>query len=315
MNETMAKVLITDDVHPLLLEGLKNLDFDIHYDPSISRDWVLQHIQEYTGIIINSRMYMDEEMIENGSQLNFIGRLGSGLEIIDQECAKKNQVKVYNSPEGNCNAVAEHALGMILALANQLLKADRQVRNLTWDREANRGWELKGKTIGIIGYGHTGSSFARVLSGLGVHVLAYDLYKTDYAEKDDHVQEVTLDYLQQGSDIISLHVPLNDSTHHLVSKSFLQKCKDDLVLINTSRGPVVNTYDLIDALDQGKLKGACLDVFENEKISTWTPTEKRLYTRLYENDNVILSPHVAGWTKESKEKLAKVLMDKISCSF
>lgn len=314
MNEIMSKILITDHVHPLLKKGLEKLGFEVHYEPDILRPLVLNHIEKYTGLIINSRMYVDRDMLDRGVNLKFIGRLGSGLEIIDLEYAKERGVHVHNSPEGNCNAVAEHALGMLLALANNLHVADREVRNFQWNREKNRGWELRGKTIGIIGFGHTGSHFARVLKGLDVNILAYDKYKNNYAENEPAVTEVELDFLIQGSDIISLHVPLNESTQYLVSKMFLQKCKDGVVLINTSRGPVVDTKALLDALDRKKVLGACMDVFENEKTSTWTPDEKRLYDRLYDKDNVILSPHIAGWTSESKEKLAKVLLDKISCS-
>ncbi len=305
------KVLITDDVHPLLIEGLEAEGFQCDFHPHISLQSVHDIVPEYTGLIINSKIRVDKTLLDKASKLRFVGRLGSGMEIIDQVHAAQKQVAVYNAPGGNCNAVGEHALGMLLALANNLLRADAQVRQKIWQREANRGFELQGKTIGIIGFGHTGSSFAQKLAGMQTTVLAYDKYKKHYASGYRYVEEVDLATLQQQSDIISFHLPLTDETHHFADNAFWKKCKNNVIIINTSRGNVVRTDHLVDALLSGKIKGACLDVFENEKPSTFIKEEEQLYRQLYELPQVILSPHIAGWTIESKERLAAILLRKI----
>lgn len=307
----MKKVLITDDAHQLLQEGLEKAGFVCDYQPDISEAEVLRQISRYAGIIINSKIRVDKILLDTATALEFVGRLGSGLEIIDQEYALHKGVAVLSSPEGNCNAVAEHALGMLLAHTNHLIRADSEVRRKLWRREANRGHEIMGKTIGIIGFGHTGSSFAQKLAGLGVKVLAYDKYKKDYATEYAHVVESSLSHLLEESDIISLHLPLTAETRNFVDHSFLKNCKRGLVLINTSRGVIVNTKDLLTALGSGQVSGACLDVFENEKPSTFSEEEERLYNQLYINEKVVLSPHIAGWTYDSKKRLAEVLLRKI----
>ncbi len=307
----MKRVFITDGVHPLLIEGFQTAGFETTYDPSVKLNDVKNQIDQFDGIIINSKIIMDQPMLDAARRLQFIGRLGSGLEIIDLEYARKKNIAVYNSPEGNRNAVAEHALGMLLSLANKLNQADAEVRNFKWNREANRGFEIIGKTLGIIGFGHTGSTFAKKMEGLGVKVLAHDKYKKHFANTFRYVEEVPLNYLIQNSDIVSFHLPLTDDTSHFFDKKFLEHSKDGLVVINTSRGKVVNTKDLIDALLSGKVSGACLDVFENEKPHLFNEEEKIMYDKLYGFENVVLSPHVAGWTYESKEKLAQILLDKI----
>jgi D-3-phosphoglycerate dehydrogenase len=309
------KVLITDHTHDILEKGFQELGMVVDYLPEIPRDEVKKVIKDYTGIVINTRMYMDKEMMDLGTDLKFIARLGSGLEIIDLDYARAKGIHVVNSPGGNCNAVGEHALGMLLALANNLVASDREVRSLIWEREKNRGWAIDGRTVGIIGFGHTGSHFARKLRGFDVRILAYDKYKKNYTKDWPMVSESSLDEVIEGSDIISLHVPLTEDTKHLVSKTFLRQCKKGCVLINTSRGQVVDTLALVEALEHGWLSGACLDVFENEKPSTWSKEEHSLYQRLYDRSNVVLSPHVAGWTVESKKKLSQILVQKISRLF
>ena len=251
-------------------------------------------------------------MLDKAVQLKFIGRLGSGMEIIDQAYTKVKGVGVFSAPEGNCNAVAEQALGMLLALLNNLKRADTQVRQKIWDRTGNRGYELMGQTVGIIGFGHTGSQFAKKLSGMGVEILAYDKYKTNYAEGFVNVRETTMEAIFQKATIVSFHLPLTAEIHHLVNKNFIDRFRHKTIIINTSRGKVIETGALIDALESGQVRGACLDVFENEKPYTFTKTEQTLYQRLYQLDNVILTPHIAGWTFESKERLAMVLLKKIS---
>jgi len=307
----MEKVLITDGVHPVLKESLEAAGYVCDYQPSIKLDQVHEIVNDYVGMIINSKIKVDRRMLDNAGQLRIIGRLGSGMEIIDLEYAAQKGVAVFGAPEGNCNAVGEHALGMLLALANNLLRADREVRKKVWRREANRGFELMGKTIGIIGFGHTGTSFARKLAGMDVKVLAYDKYKEQYADSFRYVQEVDLDVLKRESDVISFHLPLSEETHHLVDEQFIEACKDGVILINTSRGQVIKTDALLTNLNNKKVSGACLDVYENEKPETFSREEDQRYALLYEMDQVVLSPHIAGWTRESKQLLAEVLLKKI----
>ena len=311
----MRKVLITDGVHDILPASLEEMGYEVHYDQSIPRTQVLEIIQDYEGIIVNSRMFMDVDMMDRAVQLKFIGRLGSGLDIIDLPYAEKKGIAVINSPEGNCHSVAEHTMGMILTLLNNICRSNSEVRQKKWNREANRGTELRFKTIGIIGFGNTGEALARKLAGWEVQVLSNDKYRTDLPQDMDYVKFTDFESVIQGSDIICLHVPLTNETKWLLEKSVLNQCKDGAILVNVSRGGVVKTADLIEALENGKLSGACLDVFENEKVSSWSNEEHRMYERLYERENVILSPHVAGWTHESKKMLAKVLVDKISQVF
>lgn len=308
----MKKALITDDCHEALLVGLEQLGYTCHFRPEITPEEVSACISEYEGLIINSKIRVDEALLQRAPRLEFVGRLGSGMEIVDREAAATRGVTVVSSPEGNRNAVAEHALGMLLALLNHLLRADREVRQRLWRREANRGFELSGRVVGILGFGHTGSQFARKLAGMEVQVLAYDKYKSGYAADMPWVRETTLSELQQEADILSLHLPLTQETHHLVDASFIQRCKPGFILINTARGACVKTPDLVEALETGQVGGACLDVFENEKPETFSPEEAALYERLYQSDRVILSPHIAGWTHESKQKLAEVLVARLA---
>lgn len=305
------KILITDKVHNDLILGLEELGYEVEYDESMNNTKLRQVVGSLYGVIINSKMLMDREMIEQGKQLRFIGRLGSGMEIIDQEFARQRHIEVFNTPQGNCNAVAEHALGMLLALANNLIRADKQVKQFQWDREGNRGFELKGKTIGIIGFGHTGSAFAGKLSSWELDVLAYDKYKKRYTENFRFVKEANLREIQEKADIISFHLPLTAETHHLVDANFIAKCKDGVIMVNTSRGKVIKTLDLLSALEVGKIGGACLDVFENEKPNSYALSERSMYSTLFSYENVVVSPHIAGWTKESLQLIARICLDKI----
>ncbi|MBK8554256.1 MAG: hydroxyacid dehydrogenase [Lewinellaceae bacterium] len=307
----MKRVLITDDCHPVLKEGLRQMGFECDDLPDITLEETRVSIRQYTGLIINSKILVDRAMLDAATQLRFVGRLGSGMEIVDKFYAAEKGVAVLSSPEGNRNAVAEQALGMLLALANNLLRSDREVRQKVWRREANRGFEIGGKCIGIIGFGHTGSQFARKLAGMDMKVLAYDKYKTGYATDMPWVTETRLEEIMEQADIISLHLPLTPETRHFVDRQFLEKCRKEIILINTSRGTCVKTQDLVTALESGMVLGACLDVFENEKPAAYTAEEEALYERLFAFENVILSPHIAGWTRESKERLATVLLEKI----
>ncbi len=311
----MKKALVTDGVDPLLIEGLEAMGYACDYHPKISLEKTLAMIEPYEGLIINSKILVDRTFLDKASKLEFIGRLGSGMEIIDQKYAAEKGVAVFSAPEGNCNAVGEHALGMLLALANHFLKADHQVRKMIWNREENRGFELKGKTIGLIGFGHTGSTFAKKLEGMEMNILAYDKYKENYTQDFPYVQETNMEQIFAEADIISFHLPLTQEVIHLVNQAYIEKCKDGVVYINTSRGKVIDTKSLIKGLESGKIGGACLDVFENEKPKTFSQEEEETYRELYDFENVILTPHVAGWTFQSKSRLAAVLLDKIGKVF
>lgn len=315
MKQKARKALVTDGVHPILLKKLEAAGYQIDYQPEITLAHVHQCISAYEGLIINSKIIVDDELLGKGELLKWVGRLGSGVEIIDFDAAKKHGVAIESSPEGNRNAVAEHLLGMLLSLFNNLNRIDAEVRNKIWRREAARGIELAGKTVGLIGFGHTGKAFATKLAGMGVQILAYDKFHPHFEDHFPQVKSSTLAEIQQSADIISLHLPLTADTRNLVNAGFIAKCQKEFYLLNSSRGLCVNTSDLIAALEQGKCRGACLDVFENEKPATFTQEESLLLSRLYAHPNVQLSPHVAGWTQESKLKLGLILFEKLCTHF
>jgi len=302
-------VLITDYVHPALLEGLRSAGFSMTYAPEMSRREMEDALRGYTGVVINTRCAIDRAAMASAPSLCWIARLGSGLDIIDLEAAEALGVKVISAPEGNAQAVAEHAMGMLLCLANKLVSADRCVREGDWLREEHRGWELAGKTIGIIGYGNNGSAFARLLKGWDVRVLAYDKYLDHFGNED--VEEVTMDTLLSESDIISLHIPLTPETREMVDSGFLGRCKPGCVLINTSRGKNICLGDVVAALKSGQLGGVCLDVLPYEPPSQGPEAFREEMVVLRQFAQVVLSPHVAGWTVESKRKIAEVLVEKI----
>ena len=307
------RVFVTDHVHEVLIDGLERLGYRVDYEPKVSLEVVRHRAKTYSGLVINSKIIVDERLLSLAPNLNFVARLGSGLDIIDLPACDRYGVKVLSSPKGNCDAVAEHVLGMLLSFSNNLLLADKQVRAMNWDREAMRGWEIGGKTFGIIGLGNTGGAVLRKLGCLELGaVLTYDKYLTSGYAKVDYATEVSLDQLLAQSDIISIHLPLTAETRGMVNHAFLNKMKSGSLLINTSRGAIVSTRALLEALEKRHLIGACLDVFENEKSETYSEEEYLEYSRLFALPNVILSPHVAGWTVESKYKLANILLRKIS---
>jgi len=307
----LGKVLITDGVHPTLSERLAELGYEIEYEPNISLDEVKKRVHLYKGLIINSKIIIDQKMFDAASQLEWVGRLGSGLEIIDLAYARKKGIRIISSPEGNRNAVAEHMIGMLLSLANNLNRIDLEVRNRIWNREAARGFEIFGKTVGLIGFGNTGQAMARKLIGFGVNVLVFDKYFQVFPDEFPSVTSVSLEELQSESDIISLHLPLTEETIYFADQKFFVGCKNGFVFLNGSRGKCVDLQSLLETLEKGKCRGACLDVFENEKPASYSKTESLLYQRLFDLPNTILSPHVAGWTIESKEKLANIIVDKL----
>ena len=309
----MKKALITDRVHQHLIAGLEEMGYDVEYEPTITLDQVKEIISLYEGIVINSKVKMYKELIDRSDSLKWIARLGSGLEIIDIPYAKSKGIAVVNSPEGNRNALAEHCLGMLLALCNNMLSADREVREFRWNREANRGIEIAGKTIGIIGYGQMGSAFVSKVSSWPLDIVVYDKFKKLSFDEQPNIKIVCESEVWSKADIISIHLPYNDDTHHLINKANIDRCKDGVIIINSSRGAIVHTEDLVKALESGKVSGACLDVYENEKPNTYTEHERQLYSRLFVMDHVILSPHIAGWTNEALYKIADTIISKVRC--
>jgi D-3-phosphoglycerate dehydrogenase len=307
----MKTVLVSDYAHPNLIDGLEKMGYSVEYNRDFIPSQLESILPDLSGIVINSKMVMTKARIEMAGKLEFIARLGSGLDIIDLDAAEDKNIKVINTPEGNCDAVAEHVIGMLLCLSNNLIQADKEVREKEWSREKNRGFEIGGKTIGLIGMGNTGRAMARKLSSWGLEIIYNDPYVFELPEEYSYLKAVGLDELIEQADIISLHVQLNEETHHMVNEDFLSKAKKTSILLNSSRGAVVETEALINALEKGLISGACLDVFENEKPHSFTPHEDRLYNKLYEMNNVILSPHIAGWTKESLLKISKVMLDKL----
>jgi len=307
----LKKVLISNYVHKHLITGLQNQGYEVIYDKNITLEQLKRDISEYSGIIINSKIKADQEFLQKADKLEFIGRLGSGLEIIDLVEAKKRNIAVFNSPEGNRNAVAEHAIGMLLNLFNNISTANNEVKSGIWSREKNRGIELSGKTLGIIGYGNTGSTVAKKLQGWNVSVLAYDKYKTGFASDYSWVEECEMDKIYEQADILSLHVQLTQETKFMVNYNFIQKFQKPFYLINTSRGKMVVLSDLIKTIKEKKILGACLDVLPNEKLSSYLTEEKNQLKSLSNLNNVILTPHIAGWTKESLFKIANTLLNKI----
>jgi len=305
----MKKILITDAAHHALVEGLTKLGFAVDYKPEISVEEVMSSIAGYFGLIINSRVPANRTLLECATQLKFVCRLGSGLEVIDLECANELGIAAFNSPEGNRVAVAEHALGLLLCLMNHIPKANAEVKQGHWIREANRGEELSGKTVGLIAYGNNAQAFAKILSGFDVRCLAYDKYLKNFSS--NYVTESSLDRIFEEADVLSIHLPLTQETRFMINYDFLASFKKKIWLINTARGKVLRTADLIRCLDEGNIRGAALDVLENEKLHTLSNEEKVVFQRLATDERVLLTPHVAGWTHQSKKKIAEVLLHKI----
>lgn len=305
----MKRILVLDKGHAILEEKLLEAGFEIDFQPTISRDELLEVIANYQALIVRSKLLIDKEVIDRAENLKVIGRIGAGMDAIDVDYAEGKGIACINSPEGNRDAVGEHCLGLLLALFNKICISDTQVRKGLWLREDNRGLEIKGKTIGIIGYGNMGRSFAQRLSGFDCRVIAYDKYKTNFS--DEYAEEVNLSTLFNESDILSLHTPLTEETRFMINKDFIQQFKKPFYLLNTSRGKVVNTKDLIEALNEGKILGAGLDVLEYEAFSNELQNTPSELQDLFSRTNVVLTPHVAGWTVESNYKLSYFLAKKI----
>lgn len=311
------KILFVDSTHVILPDKLAKAGFICDYKPEINGAEIINIISNYEGLIIRSKITIDKDFIDKATNLKFIGRVGAGLENIDVEYAEKKGIKCFNSPEGNRDAVGEHALGMLLCLLNNVLKADAEVRKGLWIREKNRGTEIKEKTVSIIGYGNMGGAFAQRLRGFGAHVIAYDKYKFNYS--DEYVTEKTLDDIFEETDILSLHIPLTEETQFMIDDQFINQFKKNIYLINTARGKVVKTDDLVKNIRSGKVIGAALDVLEYEQTSfeNLHSAEKlpETFEYLIKSDRVLLTPHIAGWTNESNIKLSEFIADKIIRTF
>lgn len=303
------KILFADSAHPLLSELLEEQGFQCdHLD--LDRQQALEILAQYDAVVIRSRFLFDREMLDAGTRLKCIGRVGAGMENIDVSYAESKGIACLNTPEGNRNAVAEQVLGMLLMLMNNLRRADAEVRQGIWRREANRGYEIEGKTVGIIGLGNNGSAFARVLRGFEAKVLAYDPYIQ--STQLEHVELVEMKTIFEQADIVSLHVPLSEETRYLVNKDWLSRFSKPIWLANAARGQCLNTIDLLDALDSGKVWGAALDVLEFETLSfEQADTQSAVLQRLIQHEKVVLSPHIAGWTHESNLKMARILATKM----
>lgn len=303
------KILLLDKNHPLIDEQLSAQGFVLEEDFTSTYDEVLAKIADYDGIIIRSRIPMDAKLLKVGKKLQFIARVGAGMENIDIEVANSLGIQLFNSPEGNRDAVAEHVLGMLLLLMHRLVISADEVKNGIWLREENRGDELMGKTFGIIGYGNMGKAVAKRLSGFGVEVIFYDILPD---LSDDFATQVTLEALQQRADIISLHIPMTKDTHYIINKNFIDTMAKPFYLVNTARGKNVDTKALVEGLRVGKIKAVALDVLEYEKASfEKLEVENHDLDYLLQSKQVIVTPHIAGWTHQSKEKLAQYIVDKI----
>lgn len=302
-------ILIADDLHPSMFEMLQAAGLSNRYEPTFKRADLLAHIAQYEGLIIRSKTFIDEEVFQKAAKLRFIGRAGAGLDLIDLEAAQRYGVRVFAANEGNRDAVAEQAVGMLLGLFANIAKADREVRQGIWDREGNRGIELMGKTVGLIGFGFNGSATAQRLSGFGCKVLAYDKYLVNYGNV--HAQEATLEAILAQADVISLHVPLTEETRLMVNEAFVERVAKPFFLMNVARGEIVDLQAVVEGLKSGKIRGAALDVLENEKLKTLTPAQQTAFDYLRTSDRVILTPHIAGWTQESYAKINEALMKQI----
>ncbi|WP_421945220.1 NAD(P)-dependent oxidoreductase [Pedobacter sp.] len=302
------KILIVDDLHPAFKEQAIKIGYLVDDEPLITRKETLERIKDYDGIAVRTKFRIDAEIFAAAPNLKFVARAGAGLDNIDDKIAFERNIQLINAPEGNCDAVGEHAVGLLLSLMNTFRNADIQIRNGVWDREGNRGYELKGKKVGIIGYGFMGQSFAKKLEGFEVDVLAYDKYKTGFS--DAFAREVSMEEIVKQCDVLSLHIPLTSETKQMVDDEYFFHFKKPIFFINTARGEIVNTKAVLNNLESGKILGAGLDVLETEKFPALS--EQSWYNQLKENNKVLLTPHVGGWTFDSYRKISEVLAEKLT---
>lgn len=305
----MPLCLVIDPMHESLFEMMTGIGWQVDYKPNITRDEIKAIHTGYDGLIVRSKTTIDRDLLGPLPTLKLVGRAGAGLDNMDLAYMEEKGIHVLHASEGNRDAVGEYAVGALLSLLRNIPRGDQQVRQSVWDREGNRGEEIMGKTIGIVGYGNMGQSFARRLSGFGCNVLTFDKYKTRY--DDAHARAVSMETLREESDILSLHIPLTAETRMMVNAEYLKAFKKRIVFVNTARGEIVSLTDLVEVMAQGQVRGAVLDVLENEKLDKLTPNQRQAFNLLANRSDVILSPHIAGWTFESHVKINVALVQKI----
>jgi D-3-phosphoglycerate dehydrogenase len=303
------KFLIVDEMHDSLVPLLKEIGIVGDYFPEITRQEIIYKLKDYEGLVVRSKAFVDKELLANANKLKYVCRAGAGIDNLDEEYIEKNGIKILNAPEGNRNALAEHCIGLLFSLLNNIVVSDREVRSGKWDREGNRGHEITNKTVGIIGFGNMGKAFAEKLTNFNCNVIAYDKYKKGFGT--DSIKEVTLDQLYEHADVVSLHVPLTEETKKFANDIFFKSFKKSIWIINTSRGGVLELKTLINNIEKGKVKGVALDVIENEKFDTFTESQKKDFEYLSKSGKVILTPHIAGWSFDSYKLINKVLVDKL----
>ncbi len=305
-----GKILVVDKMHDSIIPMLNSIGWEADYHPNFQRTEILERIGSYQGLIIRSKTKIDEEFVRNTSSLKFVARAGAGIDNLDTDLLKAHKIQVVNAAEGNRDALGEHCIGMILSVLHRIHVSNREVRGDIWRREENRGHELGNKTVGILGFGHMGSALAERLISFGCKVVAYDKYKTNYAPAN--VEELDLETFKNETEILSLHVPLTEETKAFIDYDFLTSFPRLFILVNTARGEILKTNDLLKLFEEGKLYGAAFDVLENEKLASLNPEEKEVFNQLKSKENIVFSPHVAGWTFESYRKINEVLVEKIS---